>query len=146
MKKATIFGVPGSHPTFAAELMLERKGIEYRRVDLVAVVHRGCCACSAFRGITVPAMRLDGRRVQGTRTIARRARRAAPGAAACSRATRTPGGRVEEAEGWGDEVLQPVPRRLGLGALGRDRSRMATYLEGAQLGVPVAVAVRMGRP
>ena len=39
--RATLFGVPGSHPALAGELMLERKGIDVRRLDLVAGVHRG---------------------------------------------------------------------------------------------------------
>jgi glutathione S-transferase len=145
VKKATIFGVPGSHPTFAAELMLRRKGIDYRRVDLVAVVHRGVLRVLGFPGITVPAMRLDGKRVQGTRAIAVALDELRPEPPLFPR---DPDARraVEEAEGWGDQVFQPVPRRLVWNALGRDRSRMATYLEGAKLGVPVAVAVRMGGP
>ena len=44
---------------------------------------------------------------------------------------------VEEAEAWGDEVLQPVPRRIVWNALKHDRSELATYLEGAKTGIPV---------
>ena len=32
--KVTLFVIPGSHPGIAARLMLERKGIDYRRIDL----------------------------------------------------------------------------------------------------------------
>jgi len=32
---ARLYGVPASHPTLSAELMLRRKGVEYRRLDLV---------------------------------------------------------------------------------------------------------------
>jgi hypothetical protein len=51
-----------------------------------------------------------------------------------------------EAEAWGNEVLQPVPRRLVWNGLGRDRSELRTYLDGARLGIPVPVAVRMAPP
>ena len=43
---------------------------------------------------------------------------------------------------WGDEVLQPVPRRLAWAALRRDRSTLETYLEDARLGIPPAIAAR----
>ena len=37
----TLYGIPASHPVYAAMLMLERKGVEYRRVDLPQWFHRG---------------------------------------------------------------------------------------------------------
>jgi glutathione S-transferase len=145
VKKATLFGVPGSHPTFAAELMLRHKGVDYRRVDLVAVVHRGVLRVLGFPGITVPAVRLDGKRVQGTRAIAVALDELRPEPPLLPR---DPAARqaVSEAEAWGDEHYQPVPRRLVWNALRRDRSTLVSYLEGAKLGVPVPVAVRMGAP
>ena len=53
---------------------------------------------------------------------------------------------VEEAEAWGDEVLQPVPRRLIWNALKHDRSTLATYLEGSKTGIPTPVATRTAAP
>jgi hypothetical protein len=53
---------------------------------------------------------------------------------------------VEEAEAWGEEVLQPVPRRLVLNALNRDRSTIGTYLEGARIGIPTSIAARTAAP
>ncbi|MEA2420288.1 MAG: glutathione S-transferase, partial [Thermoleophilaceae bacterium] len=145
MKKATLFAVPASHPSLAAELMLRQKGVEYRRVDLVAVVHRGVLRVLGFPGITVPALRLNGQRVQGTRDIAVAldALRPDPPLFPSDPEARRA---VEEAEAWGDQVFQPVPRRLVWAALRRDRSGMATYLRDAKLGVPVPVAARMGAP
>ena len=35
----TLYVVPASHPCAAVELALERKGLAYRRVDLLPVVH-----------------------------------------------------------------------------------------------------------
>jgi glutathione S-transferase len=143
--KATLFAVPASHPSLAAELMLRHKGVDYRRVDLVAVVHRGVLRVLGFPGITVPALRLEGKRVQGTREIAVAldALRPDPPLFPADPDQRRA---VEEAEEWGDKVFQPVPRRLVWNALRRDRSTMETYLAGAKLGVPVPVAARLGGP
>ena len=122
-----------------------RRAIDYRRVDLVAVVHRGVLRVLGFPGITVPALRLDGRRVQGTRAIAEAldALRPEPPLFPADPEDRRA---VDEAEEWGDKVYQPVPRRLVWAALRRDRSTLASYLEGAKLGVPVPVAARVGAP
>jgi len=38
--KATLFAVPASDPSLAAELMLRHKRITYRRVDMVSALHR----------------------------------------------------------------------------------------------------------
>jgi glutathione S-transferase len=142
---ATLLGVPGSHPTMAVELMLRSKGVGYRRVDLLPVVHRGLLRALGFKGITVPALRLDGERLQGTRAIAAAldARRAEPPLFPAEPEARRA---MEEAEAWGDQVYQPVPRRLVWAALKRDRSTIRTYLEGAKLGIPVALAVRTAAP
>jgi glutathione S-transferase len=143
--KATLFGVPASHPSFAAELMLRRKGIDYRRVDLVAVVHRGVLRLLGFPGITVPALRLGGKRVQGTREIAVALDALKPDPPLFPTDPERERA-VSEAEAWGDETYQPVPRRLVWSALRRDRSTISTYLEGAKLGVPAPVAARVSAP
>jgi glutathione S-transferase len=142
---ATLFSIPGSHPSMAARLMLERKGIEYRRVDLVAAVHRVVLRAAGFRGRTVPALRIEGQRLQGSRTIARALDALQPEPPLFPsdperRAT------VEQVEAWGDEVLQPVARRLVWGALKRDHSTIESYLEGARLGVPTGLAARTAAP
>jgi hypothetical protein len=38
--RATLFALPASHPSLAAQLMLEHKGVAYRRIDLVTATHR----------------------------------------------------------------------------------------------------------
>jgi glutathione S-transferase len=142
---ATLFGVPASHPSLAAELMLRHKGVEYRRVDLVSAVHRPLVRVLGFPGVTVPALRLDGSRVQGSREIALalEAFRPDPPLFPADRVARR---WVQQAECWGDETYQPVARRLVWAALRRDRSTLATYLKGARLGIPVPVAARMAAP
>jgi glutathione S-transferase len=143
--RATLFGVPASHPSLAAELMLQHKGIDYRRIDLVTAAHRGLVRALGFPRKTVPAMRLDGARLQGTGEIALALDALVPSpplfpADPEARAA------VVEAEAWGDEVLQPVPRTLIWNALGRDRSSVASYLEGAKLGIPTRVAALTAPP
>ena len=78
-------------------------------------------------------MRLDGERIVGSRAIMRRldaarARAAAAAGARRARATR----RVLEAERWGDEVFQSVPRRLIDAAFLRDPPAMESYAGDAE--------------
>jgi len=125
--------------------MLERKGIEVRRFDLVAGIHRVLLRALGFSGVTVPAVRLDGQRLQGTRTIALALDTLVPSpplvpADADGREA------VLRAEAWADEVLQPAARRLVWNALKRDRSTLGTYLEDAKLGIPVPVATAVSPP
>ncbi|MEA2407674.1 MAG: glutathione S-transferase [Thermoleophilaceae bacterium] len=143
--RATLFGVPASHPSLAAELMLQHKGVDYRRIDLVTAAHRGLVRALGFPRKTVPALRLDGAKVQGTGEIALALEALVPSpplfpADPAARAA------VVEAQAWGDEVLQPVPRRLIWNALGRDRSSVASYLEGAKLGIPTRLAALTAPP
>jgi glutathione S-transferase len=143
--RATLFGIPASHPTLAAQLMLEHKGVAYRRIDLVAGAHRAFLRALGFPRRTVPAVRLDGARIQGTTEIALALDALLPEQPLFPRdADRRR--EVVEAEAWGNEVLQPVPRRLVWNGLGHDRSQLATYLEGARLGVPVPIAARVAPP
>jgi glutathione S-transferase len=142
--RATLFSIPGSHPSVAAALMLEHKGIEYRRIDLVPVVHKGVLRAAGFPGVTVPAMRLDGTRLQGSTRIARALDALQPEPPLFPRGERREA--VERVEAWGDEVLQPLARRLVWAALRRDRSGIGSFLEGARLGLPTGLAVRTSPP
>jgi glutathione S-transferase len=143
--RATLFGVPASHPSLAAELMLRHKGVDYRRVDLVTAAHRALIRALGFPRKTVPALRLDGAKMQGTKDIALALDALVPSPPLFPD---EPERRmaVLEAEAWGDEVLQPVPRRLLWNALKRDRSTVASYLEGAKLGIPTRLAALTAPP
>jgi glutathione S-transferase len=143
--KATVYGLAGSHPVKAALLMLDRKGIEWKRRDLANVVDRPLLRLMGFPGPTVPAIKLDGRKIQTTRAIARALDELVPEpplfpADPARRAA------VEDAERWGDEVLQPVPRRLSWGALTRDRSGLRSFVKGPIMGIPPAIAVATAAP
>ena len=109
------------------------------------VVSKGVVRAAGFPGNTVPALKVAGRKVQGSREIARALDEIRPDpplfpSDAAERA------KVEEAETWGDEFLQPIARRLSWWALKRNRAPMATYSEGAKLGVPVGLASRPAAP
>lgn len=128
MAEIRLYGIPMSHPVLAVRGMLERKGLAYRYVELLAGAHPPSLWALGFRGMTVPAIRLaDGRRVQGSVAIARALEkvRPSPPLYPSDRAARDA---ASEAERWGEAVLQPVPRRLirwGLRASLRQRQWFA---------------------
>lgn len=112
---------------------------------LVAATHRTIVRVLGFPRKTVPALWLDGAKIQGTKAIALALDALIPSMPLFPQdpARRT---EVEAAESWGDEVLQPVPRRLIWNALKHDRSTLATYLEGARIGIPTPIAARTAAP
>jgi glutathione S-transferase len=142
---ATLYVIPGSHPSMAARLMLEQKGIEYRRVDLMPVISKAALKVLRFPGVTAPALKIDDRRIQGTMEIARELDRMRPEPPLfpgdAERRTA-----VEEAERWGDDQLQGMARRVLWNAIRRDRSSIGTFAEGARLGIPTGLAVKTAAP
>jgi glutathione S-transferase len=139
-----LYVIPGSHPSMTARLMLDRKGIPYKRVDLIPVVSKGVVKAQRFPDNTVPALKLNGRRVQGSREIGRELDRIQPDPPLYPSDPKQREA-VEQAEAWGDE-FQGKPRRLTWWAFKRDRSPMTSYSEGARLGVPPGLAVKTGAP
>lgn len=109
---ARLYWMALSHPSQAARKMLDLKGVDYRLVNVLPLSQRVHLRLAGLRAGTVPALKLDGRRIQGSRQIARALDEAAPEPALFP-ADPTLRARVEEAERWGEEQLQPVPRRLG---------------------------------
>jgi glutathione S-transferase len=108
---ATLYGIPASHPCAAIELALRLKGVDYRRVDIPPIAAKAVI-WRKFGRLTVPGVEFgDGERVHGSRAILRALEHRAPDPPllpADGRDRRV----VEEAERWGDEVLQDVPRRI----------------------------------
>ena len=106
-----LYVMPISNAAAAGEGMVGHKRIPHRVVRLMPGLHWLLLRFAGFEGFTVPALELDGRKVQGSRRIARfldevSAERPLFPADPELRA------RVEEAERWGDQALQPVPRRM----------------------------------
>lgn len=106
-----LYWFPLSHPSQAAKRMLELKGVEIDPVNVMPGMQRIHLRMAGFRGGTVPAIKLDGRRIQGSIEIARALEALVPDPPLFPD---DPAGRVraEEAERWGEEQLQPVPRRI----------------------------------
>jgi glutathione S-transferase len=135
---ATLYAVPASHPCACVERALQLKAIEYRRIDLPPVAHKAVQKL-LFGGGTVPGLVLDGRRILGSRAIVRALedKVAEPPLLPSERKARKS---VEIAETWGDEVLQPLVRRVLWLALGRAPSAIPSYGEGSKLAIPEPLA------
>ena len=107
-----LYWIPFSHPSQAVRKMLEVKGLEFKLIDVVPLSQRLYLRSAGFAHGTVPALKLDDRRVQGSREIARVLDELWPQPLLVPMALGTRA-EVLRAERWGEEVLQPVPRRLG---------------------------------
>src|SRR5258706_5081449 len=107
----TLYGTPPSPPSQSARLMLEHKGLEHKMVWLLPGLWPALLRTRGFRGGTVPAMKIDGQKLQSSRAISRALdeAKADPPLFPADPQRRLEG---EEAERWGDEVLQNVPRRI----------------------------------
>jgi glutathione S-transferase len=143
--KVRLYSFPGSHPVAAVEAMLRHKGIAYKRTDLVAVLAKPILRMLGFPRSTVPAMKIDGVKVQGSRQISRELDRLRPDpplfpADPEKRVT------VEEAERWGDEELQHPVRQITLWSTKESRVSIRSYLEGTKLGMPHGLAAAVAPP
>ena len=110
-RMARIYGMKHSHPALASRMALELTGIPFDAHDLFPGLHGLIVRAQGFPAWTVPALEIDGRKVQGTLAIARELDRLAPGAGLFS----SDGERrraIERAERFGHDELQPIARRV----------------------------------
>ncbi len=109
---ARLYSIRLSHPSLCVAGMLRQQGVAFREVVLPGGLHPVVLWARGFRGPTVPALRLaDGTRVQGSRAIAATLDEVAPERELFPLDPELRA-RVVEAERWGEQVLQPIPRRL----------------------------------
>ncbi len=144
--RAKVYGIPGSHPVKTGLLMLAHKGIDASRTDIPPAASRALLRVMGFPGTRVPAVRLDGRRIQGTRALSRALDelRPEPPLFPADPELRA---KVEEAERWGDEVLQGIPRRLSFSSpIRRHRSDFESFFEGRLLGMSPRMAMAIAGP
>jgi glutathione S-transferase len=138
---ARLFVVHGSHPCATVEQALELKGVPFRRIEIPAAM-QPLVMKPLFGGRTVPGIRFeDGEKVQGSRAILRALERRVPDPPLYD----GPAGAdaIEEAERWGDEVFQPVPRSLLWTAFGTYPRAMHSFQDGQsspKLPMPVVLA------
>ena len=140
--KVKLYMFSGSGPSLTARLMLEHKGLDHKTVHVMVGPHAFGMLGRGFQTMTVPALKLDGRRVQGSREISQALDELVPqpplfpADPAQRRA-------VEDAEEWGEE-LQDAVRRIVLCAVRREpRAFSSIYRHPNPLMRPVQ---RVSRP
>lgn len=135
--KLKLYVLPGSHPCAAVEVALRMKLIEYSTVTLLPLVQLAAGPL-LYGGSTVPGVRIGSERIVGSRAIMRRLDTLAPEPALLP-ADAARREQTLEAERWGDEVLQGVPRRILDAAFLRDAGTMESYAGDAKLPLPRSV-------
>ncbi len=142
--RATLYGFPLSHPVISVRLALAHKRIAVTDRTLLPGLHPLLLAAAGFRPTTVPAMRLGGKRSQGSLAVMRALERAVPEP---SLYPHDPALRaaVEAAERWGESVLQPIPRRLIRHTLVRSQAQRRWFAQTAmaQLPAPGVIATAL---
>ena len=129
---AKLYVVHGSHPCTTVEEALKLKGIAYKTVEFPPPMHAALMR-PLFGARTVPGLKLeDGEKLQGSRAILRRLDELVPEPPLYGR-TAQERAKIEEAELWGDEVLQGVVRHLIWPALAQRPDCMPAYQEGSKL-------------
>jgi glutathione S-transferase len=142
--KIKLYSIAISHPARAAGLMLRYKGIEHERIELMPGSQRLLLRLHGFQGGTVPALRIDGRRVQGSLRVSRALEELQPEPPLFPV---DPGQRaaVEEAERWGEAVLQPLPRNTFRWCFARDRELRRRLAETVGMPLP-SLAAKLTKP
>jgi glutathione S-transferase len=140
-KKIKLYMFPGSNSSLIGQLMLDHKGIDYKLVKLPPGLHAFIMLALGFETMGVPAIKWNGRRVQGTRSISRAldeiepARPLFPSDPAERKA-------VQDAERWGEE-LQNATRRVFYAAARRDRKAFRSVIIAGR-AFPMRVFLRVG--
>lgn len=121
---ARLYTVHGSHPCLTAEKALELKGVPFKKVEFPPP-SQPLFMRLLFGGRTVPGLKFeDGEKVQGSRAILRALERRVPDPPLYGSPE------IDEAETWGDEVFQPIARRMLWASFQRHPRAMHGYQEG----------------
>jgi glutathione S-transferase len=134
---------PGSNSVMTGRLMLDHKRLTYREVKLPPGAHAFIMLALGFETMGVPALKIDGRRVQGTRWISRALdelvpeRPLFPGDPVRRKA-------VEDAERWG-EGFQNATRRIFYCGAKRDSKAFASVMT-VERSLPMRLALRLLAP
>jgi glutathione S-transferase len=135
---AKLYVLPGSHPCAAVEVALRLKSMPFERVDLLPM-SQVLIGPLRYGGSTVPGLRLDGERLVGSRQILRRLDELVPEPPLLPAPGSSSYAQVLDAERWGDEVFQSIPRRvLDLAFLSHPEA-MLTFVGDAKLPLPIGL-------
>ena len=133
-----LYVVNGSHPCAAVRRAMDLKGIDYKIVEFPPPFHVPLQRLR-FGQRTVPGLKLEsGEKLSGSSAIMRRLDELAPTPAMFGDA------RVQEAEAWGESVLQPIARRLLWRGFALNHGAMVGYQAGGKLPAlprPVVLAL-----
>lgn len=139
--KVKLYMFPGSNAVMTGRLMLDHKGIDYKLVKLPPGMHAFIMLALGFETMGVPAIKFEGRRVQGTRWMSRALDELVPERPLFPS---DPARRkdVEDAERWGEE-LQNATRRIFYAAGRRDRKAFMSVIL-VERALPMRVLLRAG--
>jgi glutathione S-transferase len=141
---AKLYVVHGSHPCATVQRALDMKAVPYKVVELLPPMH-AALQRMRFGARTVPGLMLDsGEKISGSRAIMRRLEELAPEPSLFP-ADAEALAEVHRAEEWGDEVWQPMARRLLWRTFTMHPRAMKSYQEGSRFPMP-AVVVRLLAP
>jgi glutathione S-transferase len=132
---AKLYVVHGSHPCATVQRALEMKAVPHRVVELLPPMH-AALQRARFGVRTVPGLTLEsGEKLSGSRAIIRRLEELAPEPALLPA---DPDERVavQRAEEWGDQVWQPMARRLVWRTLTLCPQAMESYQAGSRHPLP----------
>jgi glutathione S-transferase len=126
MPDVKLYMFDGSNAVWSARLMLEHKRIAYSVVRMLPALHALGLLVRGFETMSVPAITIDGRRVQGTRAISRALDELVPepGLFPDDPVRRR---EVEDAERWG-EGFQNATRRIFYAGARRDRAGFLSFV------------------
>lgn len=136
-ERLVLYTIPGSHPCAAVEVALQRKGIEFRRVEQLPLMHIPV-GLLRYGAATVPGLRFGTERIGGSRAIMRFLDELQPDPPLLPPVGTEQYARVLELERWGDVELQSAARRIIDAAIVRAPASATSYLEGAKLPLPIA--------
>ncbi len=142
--KLKFYGFTGSNSVNTGRLMLEHKRLDYDFVALPPAIHAPTMLILGFPTMGVPAINVGGRKVQGTRWIARALDELYPDAPRLFPNDPVQRRKVQDAERWGED-LQNAVRRIFYCAARRDRPAFLSVLAAGR-GPVKTFALRLMAP
>jgi len=141
--KVKLYMFPGSNSVYTGRLMLEHKELDYTTMTLMPGPHAFIMLGLGFPTMGVPALKIDGRKVQGTRAMSLALDEIVPEKPlfpADPEARKA----VVRAERWGEE-LQNSTRRVFYSIARRDPTAFRTLMSPGRTP-PMRAALRLSAP